>query len=100
MNIALTDDLQRLLGQRVENGQFPNEEAVIKEALKRFLIDELIPDSSREHSGTDAPTERLPGPFLEDEATVAPLDLPRSGQKISCSYPRNAPRLPDLFPGD
>ena len=27
MNIALTDDLQRLLRMKVENGQFPNEEA-------------------------------------------------------------------------
>ena len=35
MSIALTDDLQRLLRKKVENGQFPNEEAVVEEALRR-----------------------------------------------------------------
>ncbi len=40
MNIALTDDLQRLLRKEVENGVFPNEEAVVEEALKLFLIKE------------------------------------------------------------
>ena len=32
MNIALTDDLQRLLRRKIENGQFPDEEAVVREA--------------------------------------------------------------------
>ena len=45
MNIALTDDLQRLLRKKVENGQFPNEEAVIEQALRLFLIEE--PDNGR-----------------------------------------------------
>jgi Arc/MetJ-type ribon-helix-helix transcriptional regulator len=40
MNIALTDDLQRLLRKKVENGQFPNEQAVVEQALRRFLIEE------------------------------------------------------------
>ena len=40
MNIALTEDLQRLLRKKVENGQFSNEEAVVKEALRLFLIEE------------------------------------------------------------
>ena len=40
MNIALTDDLQRLLRKKVEDGQFPNEEAAVEEALRRFLIEE------------------------------------------------------------
>src|SRR3954447_15917593 len=40
MNIALTDDLQRLLRKKVENGQFPNEEAVVEEALRHFLIEQ------------------------------------------------------------
>jgi hypothetical protein len=38
MNIALTDDLQRLLRKKVENGQFPNEEAFIEQALRLLLI--------------------------------------------------------------
>ena len=41
MNIALIDDLQRLLKEKVENGQFPNEEAVVEQALRLFLIEEL-----------------------------------------------------------
>ena len=40
MNIALTDDLQRLLKKKVENGQFPDEQAVVEQALRLFLIDE------------------------------------------------------------
>jgi Arc/MetJ-type ribon-helix-helix transcriptional regulator len=45
MNIALTDDLQRLLRKKVENGQFPNEEAVVEQALRLFLIEE--PDNGQ-----------------------------------------------------
>ena len=41
MNIAVADDLQRLLRKKVENGQFPNEEAVVEQALRLFLIEEL-----------------------------------------------------------
>ena len=48
MNIALTEDLQRLLRKKVENGQFPNEQAVVEQALRLFLIEEpdqrTIPD--------------------------------------------------------
>jgi hypothetical protein len=40
MNIALTEDLQRLLRKKVENGQFPNEQAVVEQALRLFLIEE------------------------------------------------------------
>ena len=45
MNIALTDDLQRLLRKKVENGQFPNEEAVVEQALRLFLVEE--PDNGQ-----------------------------------------------------
>jgi Arc/MetJ-type ribon-helix-helix transcriptional regulator len=45
MNIALTDELERLMKKKVENGQFPNEQAVIVQALTLFLIEE--PDQSR-----------------------------------------------------
>jgi Arc/MetJ-type ribon-helix-helix transcriptional regulator len=40
MNIALTEDLQRPLRRKVENGQFSNEQAVVEEALRVFLIEE------------------------------------------------------------
>ena len=39
MNLALTEDLQRLLRKKVENGQFPNEQAVVEQALRVFLIE-------------------------------------------------------------
>ena len=46
-NIALSDDLQRLLKRKVESGQFPSAEAVVEEALRSYLIEE--PD--KEHPG-------------------------------------------------
>ena len=36
MIIALTDDLQRLLQKKLDDGQFPNEEAVIEERSDVF----------------------------------------------------------------
>jgi Arc/MetJ-type ribon-helix-helix transcriptional regulator len=100
MNIALTDDLQRLLRKRVENGQFANEEAVVEEALKCFLIQEPSQGRSQTSFATEIPEERLPGPFIEDDTVVAPVDLPRHGQEIACSYIHDATRQPSLFPGE
>jgi len=100
MNIAFTDDLQRLLRKKVENGQFPSEEAVVKEALKRFLIEEPFQASSRTSSKTEILKERLPGPFIEDETVLAPVELPRPGREIACSYLREATRQPSPFPGE
>src|SRR5262245_37054605 len=40
MSIARRDDLQRLLRKKVENGRFPNEQAVVEQALRPFLIEE------------------------------------------------------------
>ena len=56
MNIALTDDLQRLLRKRVENGQFPNEEAVVEQALRLFLIEE--PDQGQAPMSSATEPER------------------------------------------
>jgi hypothetical protein len=100
MNIALTDDLRVLLRRKVENGQFPNEEAVVTEAVKRFLLEEPSQGSSRTAFRTEVLMERLPGAFLEDEAVLAPLDLPRPGREIACTYRRDATRQPTLFPGE
>jgi hypothetical protein len=100
MNIALTDDLQRLLREKVETGQFPSEEAVVEEALKVFLIE----GPGQEHLGVSSTTrlqkERLPGPFIEDEGVQPPGDLPRSGQSVTCRYPHDVTRQPDIFPGE
>ena len=100
MNIALKDDLQRLLRKRVENGDFPNEEAVVEEALKSFLIQE----PSRGPRQADTPTEilevRVSGPFIEDQTALASVDLPRHGREIACPSLHDATRQPTLFPGD
>ncbi len=78
MNIALTDDLQRLLRKKVENGQFPNEEAVIEQALSLFLTEE--PPT------TDRPRLALrPGPRSR---TMRRLDYGVVSTLRSAGYPR------------
>ena len=64
MNIALTDDLQRLLRKKVENGQFPNEQAVVEQALRLFLIEE--PDQGQ------APTSPATEPEKENDEEARP----------------------------
>ena len=85
MDIALTEDLQRRLRTKVENGEFPNEQAVVEEALKCFLIQE--PPQGRWHAGsaTEALEARLPGPFIEGQTACPPVKLPRHGREIACS---------------
>ena len=100
MNIALKDDLQRLLRKRVENGDFPNEEAVVEEALKSFLIQEPSRGPRQAGSPTEVSEVRLPGPFLEDPTAPAPVDLPRHGREIARPSLQDATRQPTLFPGD
>jgi len=100
INIALTDDLQRLLRRKVENGEFPNEEAVVEEALKCFLIQEPSHGRPQTSSLTEILEARLPGPLIEDETALAPVELPRAGRDIACSYLQDATRQPNLFPGE
>jgi hypothetical protein len=100
MNIALTDELQRRLRMRVEGGQCPNEEAVIEEALKRFLTEEPARGGVRTSDAIELQDERLPGPFLEDETVAAPVELPRPGQEVARSYLLDVARQPDRFPGE
>jgi Arc/MetJ-type ribon-helix-helix transcriptional regulator len=100
INVALKDDLQRLLRNKVDNGEFPNEEAVIEEAVRCFLVQE----SSRGHRQTSAPTEileeRLPGPFIEDQTSLASVELPRGVREIASLYLHDATRQPSLSPGE
>ena len=100
MNIALTDDLQQLLRKRVDNGEFPTEEAVVEEALKSFLNQQ----PSQEHRATGTLTvlleERFPGQLLEDVMVLAPLELPRPGPQASRSCLPDTAREPNLFPGE
>jgi Arc/MetJ-type ribon-helix-helix transcriptional regulator len=100
INIALTDDLQTLLRMKVDNGEFPNEEAVVEAALKCFLTQELRQGRRHPNSATEFPEERLPGPFIEDQASLAPVELPRPGREIARSYLHDAARQPNLFPGE
>jgi Arc/MetJ-type ribon-helix-helix transcriptional regulator len=99
MNIALTDDLQRLVRKKVENGQFPDEEAVVREALRTYLMGE---PQGRTPTGTAVlhQDRRTPGPFIEDETVLPPMTLPRPGSEFACSYRLDATRLPDRFPGE
>jgi Arc/MetJ-type ribon-helix-helix transcriptional regulator len=99
MNIAITDDLLQLLREKVENGQFPDEEAVVCEALRAFLAGE-----PQVHPQADTPVQRQdqrsPGPFIDDEMMLPPMTLPRPGLEVDCSSVVDATRFPDHFPGE
>jgi Arc/MetJ-type ribon-helix-helix transcriptional regulator len=97
MNVALTDDLQRLLREKVENGPFPSEEAVVREALRVFLTEEAQ-SGPQASSTTEVQEQRTPGPFLEDEMVLPPVTIPRPGQEAPCSCLDGIARLPDRFP--
>ncbi len=100
MDIALTDDLQRLLRKRVEDGRFASEEAAIKATLKVFLTEGPDEEHSQANSETEPWEGRLPGPFIADEAVCASGDLPRSGQQVTCRFLHGVTRQPDIFPGE
>jgi hypothetical protein len=99
MNIALTDDLQQLLRKKVENGQFPDEEAVVCEALRAYLAGEpqVHPQTGTQVQRQD---QRTPGPFIEDEMVLPPMSLPRPGSEVAYSWLVDATRFPDRFPGE
>jgi Arc/MetJ-type ribon-helix-helix transcriptional regulator len=99
MNIALTDDLQRLLRRKVENGQFPDEEAVVREAVRIYLKGEA-PERPQTDRAAQDPEQRTPGPFLTDDMVLSPLTLPRSGAEGVCACRVDVTRLPDRFPGE
>ena len=99
MNVALTDDLQRLLRKKVEDGQFPNEEAVVQQALRSFLVEDPAEGSPQKSCATESQKERLPGPFIEDDADRGAFELPRDGQAVTSSTLLKPMRMPDLFPG-
>jgi putative addiction module CopG family antidote len=77
MNVSLTNGLRNFVRQKVESGEFPSEEAVLQEAVRRFqqedqdgcragdaekampvdLIDwEAIESCAREVEGKDVPS--------------------------------------------
>jgi len=74
MNIALTDDLQRLLRKKVENGQFPNVEAVVEEARRIFLIEE--PDNGLAPTSSATEPEKANGEDAQPWRGVCALEFP------------------------
>src|SRR5262249_6893850 len=40
MNVSLSNDLRKFVRQKVESGEFPSEEAVLQEAVRRFRQDD------------------------------------------------------------
>ena len=60
MNVSLDNDLIDFVRQKVESGQFPSEEAVLQEAVRRFRRE----DQDRGHSDTRAVCPDL----IDDEA--------------------------------
>jgi hypothetical protein len=100
LHIAFADDLRRLVRKKVESGQFPSEEAVVVEALKRFLLEGAPERYSRPGRATEFPEGRLSGPFIEDEMVLAPGDFPRSGHEVECMFIHEITRQPDIFPGE
>ena len=100
MNVALTADLERLLRKKVEDGQFPDEEAVVQEALRSFLVkDEPRPSTVRPPwgrpltNGFQAPSSRMTSILVRSRS---PRDLPEAA-----SFARlNPVRWPDRFPGE
>ncbi len=58
------------------------------------LLDEVVEEAMKIRE------ERLPGPFLEDEMTGAPVDLPRPGPSVPRSCVWDAVRHPDLAYGE
>ena len=100
MNVALTADLERLLRKKVEDGQFPDEEAVVQEALRSFLVKDATQTFHRETSVGHTMNERIPGPFLEDDIDIGTFEVPRICPEAASFARLNPVRLPDRFPGE
>lgn len=48
MNIPLTEDLKDFVRRKVESGQFPSEDAVLQEALRRFRREDRESETAEE----------------------------------------------------
>jgi len=62
MNVSLTNDLRDFVRQKVESGQFPSEQAVLEEAVRRFRQEE------QDGSGADAAEQAAPVDLIDHEA--------------------------------
>jgi putative addiction module CopG family antidote len=57
MNVSLTDELKDFVQKKVESGAFPSEEAVLREAVRRFRQEDQ--DGSRAGDAEKATPEDL-----------------------------------------
>jgi putative addiction module CopG family antidote len=62
MNVSLTNDLRNFVRQKVESGEFPSEEAVLQEAVRRFSQE----DQNGRYAGEDQ--EATPEDLIDYEA--------------------------------
>jgi putative addiction module CopG family antidote len=62
MNVSLTDDLREFVRQKVDSGQFPSEEAVLQEAVRRFR------QADQNGDGTDDVDQAAPDDLIDHEA--------------------------------
>ena len=84
----------------VEDGQFPNEEAVVQQALRSFLVEDPVQGSPQKSFATEIQDKRLPGSFIEDDTALGAFELPRHGREVTSFTLLEPMRLPDRFPGE
>jgi Arc/MetJ-type ribon-helix-helix transcriptional regulator len=100
MNFALTGDLERLLRKMVEDGRFPNEEAVVQQALRSFLVEDPAQGVSQKRLPPAIQEERQPGVLIEDDTALGAFEIPRDGRELTSPRLLEPMRLPDRFPGE
>jgi putative addiction module CopG family antidote len=92
MNVSLTNDLRNFIRQKVENGEFPSEEAVLQEAVRRFRQQEQnvdAPDDTKKAT----PEELIDHEFIayctrEADDTVSLEEVLQATSKIKDSMAR------------
>jgi putative addiction module CopG family antidote len=62
MNVSLTDDLREFVRRKVESGQFPSEEAVLQEAVRRYR------QADQNGSRPDDAEQATPDDLIDHEA--------------------------------
>ena len=61
MNVSLTNDLRDFVRQKVTSGEFPSEEAVLQEAVRRFRQEDQVVSCRRRRESHDGGPHRLRG---------------------------------------
>lgn len=99
--ITLSDDLQQMVISKVESGQFASEAAVVEAALRSFLSGDAAEEMQESGCAVNSRPQRVPSPFVEDEWTFGPGDIPRqSGREVECLFLPGKRRQPDRYPGE